>query len=315
MTQRQLPGGPLIEDGEGPLQAQVPGGPLLDFSTAGETEADTITTAGRYLPQRWRQQPQGQVGMREDHFAASALHGGFISPGVSVARTPHAADHGGFYRSASAGSLAWRSDSTTSPLSYFYDASPGLGELTVIVRAVRLGDQLDSGFGKAVALRMVAGTQDGFHLFLKSSAAAGGVGERLRINTTASDNNDTVETTADWVVGQMMTGLYTWRSGQALEVYRDGRKLTPTYSTETAVSGVLKSADALQFGSATLRLNGAIATVLVFGRYFPEAAAIEASREPYAILTRPRRPIIFSLPSRFQYARPSGLTDNTGWSR
>ena len=126
------------------------------------------------------------------------------------------------------------------------------------MHAVRYGAQPDSGFGTALYSPKLSGIQDPFDWFIKDS------GERIRLNTTTNDaSGQSWETTENWPVGQWQTAAFTWRSGSHPDLYRGGRKLSRSFTSDTAPSGVLKPGGVLSINLGALRLNGAVAAAII----------------------------------------------------
>lgn len=126
------------------------------------------------------------------------------------------------------------------------------------MHAVRYGAQPDSGFGTALYSPKLSGSQDPFDWFIKDA------GERVRLNTTTNDaSGQSWETTENWPVGQWQTAAFTWRSGSHPDLYRGGRKLSRSFTSDTAPSGVLKPGGVLSINLGALRLNGAVAAAII----------------------------------------------------
>jgi hypothetical protein len=183
--------------------------------------------------------------------------------------------------------IEWKSQSSTEIATYTGGYSPQTTGLTVLVVARRDGVQPDSGFALAVTLTQVSGAQDPFQLFIKDS------GERIRVNTTTTDNTLSVETATDWPVGVMQVGVYSWSSGSVPEAYRNGIKqvLSNNYYGSNIPTGVLKPAQSLRVNLPSLRLNGAVAAVLIWDRKLSDAEVASISANPWQIFRRFSRPL------------------------
>ena len=185
------------------------------------------------------------------------IYAGFINPQVAwksgVAYSPS-----GIAPSPTQTGLAISNTTGTAVATYPFSGSPESSELTVIIHAVRFGAQPDSGFGTALYAPKISGVQDPFDWFIKDS------GERVRLNTTTNDGSgQSWETIENWPVGQWQTAAFTWRSGSHPDLYRGGRKLSRSFTSDTAPSGVLKPGGVLSINLGALRLNGAVAAAII----------------------------------------------------
>jgi hypothetical protein len=134
----------------------------------------------------------------------------------------------------------------------------------------------------AVAVNQVSGTQDPFHLFIKTS------GERFRVNTVTDDSTASWETNTDWVVGQWMVGVYTWASGGTPTAYRNGVLQTLSLNSGTK-TGSLKPSNTTTINLAALRLNGAVGGFLVWDRVLTADEIRAVSLNPWQVVAKRRR--------------------------
>lgn len=231
----------------------------------------------------WEGQPQEAVDIQREHPLAQGLFTGFANPALGPIRLSRTPSTFALPLIGSAQGVALSSASNTGLAVWDGNHSPERTELTVLVRAVRYGAQPDSGFGMVFTLVQVSGTQDPFHLFMRDA------GDRIRINTTTSDNTDHSENSTTWPVDTWQTRVYRWRSGEAPSHWVDGASVAATTTYAGGVqSGTLKPAASMRVNLATLRLNGAISTALVWGRALSDNEIAEVSRDPWQLFA-PRR--------------------------
>ncbi len=232
----------------------------------------------RVITQRFGQ-AQDLAGIDREDPITQGLFNGFLHPAASLrgdlvtgALAPSVTDRG----------LAFVSASSSNTAVFQGRFSPQSSAATWLVLARRDGTQPDSGFGMAVAVNQVSGTQDPFHLFIKTS------GERFRVNTVTEDNTNSWETTTDWVVGQWMVGVYTWASGGTPAAYRNGVLQTLSLNSG-AKSGTLKPSNTTTVNLAALRLNGAVGGFLVWDRVLTADEIRAVSLNPWRVLAKRRR--------------------------
>lgn len=205
----------------------------------------------------WTSQPQEAAQFRADLVDQLGIYAGFINPQVAW-RSGAAYSPSGIAPSPTQAGLAISNTTGTAVATYPFSGSPESSELTVIMHAVRYGAQPDSGFGTALYAPKLSGSQDPFDWFIKDS------GERIRLNTTSNDaSGQSWETTENWPVGIWQTAAFTWRSGSHPDLYRGGRKLSRSVTSDTAPSGVLKPGGVLSINLGALRLNGAVAAAII----------------------------------------------------
>lgn len=220
-------------------------------------------------------QPQGLCGVDADHPIVEHLHKVFVTglPETVSGTVPTR----GLPVSATRDGVAITNTSGTGVYEWATNASPQTSEATVVIRAMRAGAQPDGGFGAALRLVQVSGTQDPFQLFIKDS------GERIRWNTTTSDNANSVETTTNWPIGEWQTGAYVWIAGSNAICYRNGVSQTLSLNTLGVKTGVLKPAISASINLSSLRLNGAVSLVLVFSRALYPSEIKSISDNPWQI--------------------------------
>lgn len=207
------------------------------------------------LPSTRISAPAGFVDVDHLNQFSSGLSGGFLLPRTSIngrainSTLPVGVDdqYSCFISNSSSGVV-------TIPDCF----SPQTSGVTIYILAKRYGAQPDSGFGTTFLLEKVSGVQVAFCHFIKDS------GERVRFDTTSDDDSSNLwETSVDWPVGQWQVGAYVFSSGFEPKVYRNGVVQTLS-SSAGAISGTLKPSVAGQVNLSGLRLNGAVAGVLVF---------------------------------------------------
>lgn len=225
-------------------------------------------------------QPQEIVSLNPNSSLSEGFFGGFINPTLPDLR---------FNQLFSAAlplvvgpfGQAISSTSSSATVTWSGNYSPQTTEMTVLVRACRFGAQIDSGFGLAVTLVKVSGSQDPFQLFIKDA------GERIRFNTTTQDSSNSAETSTNWPINTWQTGVYAWRSGSAIDVYRNNVKQTLSLNAYGAgPTGTLKIAQSLRINNATLRLNGAVAAVMIWSRKLTPDEIAEATNNLESMFQR-----------------------------
>ena len=223
---------------------------------------------------RYQQPQSGPLRVDWGNPITKGLVNGFLHPAQSLRGSGNS---GALQASPSRKGLVFASASSTQTAVFSGAFSPESTQSTFILLAKRGGLQLDSGFGVSVVVNQVAGVQDPFAHFIKDS------GERLRMNTTASDSSaNSWETTEDWVVDQWMVGAYTWVSGQEPKIYRDGRALALSI-TGGVLTGTLKPSTQATINLAAFRLNGAVGGFLSFNRALSALEIKLVSDNPWQI--------------------------------
>ena len=231
---------------------------------------------------RWVRQPQTGKDIDRENPLSRGLFAGFANPKSPNIRFG-TLNSGGLLIVPAGPDVAFSNSTSTATPAWTGNYSPETTELTVLVRAMRYGAQPDSGFGLAVTLVQVSGVQDPFQLFIKNA------GERVRVNTTTADTSDHAESSQDWVVNQLQTGVYTWASGELPKMYRNGSLATGTSTTYGVnPAGTLKPSTSLRINNGSLRLNGAVSSVLIWNRALTPIEVAEVSANPWQLFA-PRR--------------------------
>lgn len=223
----------------------------------------------------WTSQPQVPVRIDWSNADSSGLVGGFLLPSNGLGGEPITTDMpkgvDGKYNS-------FKSNSSAQIVTIPNVTLPETTGATIYLLAKRYGSQPDGGFGVCVYMQKTSDVNDSFVHFMKDS------GERVRFNTTSDDDSSNYwETTTNWPINEWQVGAYVYSSGSVPEIYRNGIAQSLS-SSGGALSGTLKKSAAAQLNYPTLRLNGAIAGLLVFNTAHTKDRLIRVSNNLFNVL-------------------------------
>lgn len=246
---------------------------------------------GVYQPRRWRSQPQGAVEVDSRYGPAFAFNANGGSPRTAT-RPPLAAGRGGAFFNTE---LAFTSvDVQGAP---DVSGNNGLSGLAIIRPVASNGEWLNTD-----SQRQLVSTRNAFNVgwsWGRSGASAGGnLGNLTRHLFTLQGVND--YTASTYTIPSFASTVVAFRfTGSSVEFFDDGGTGSPR-SIETISTGTLFNGGGLVvFGQGEAGLSswfGQVGMLALWGRALPSAQMLEFVRNPWGIF-RPRRPIIYSLPS------------------